>query len=274
MYYTINTPTIHDFSVQYYASVSDIKRTPTLFPPHVHDELELYVLVEGDVSFMVENEIYPMQAGDMLFIRPNELHHCILNSESVHRHLCFWFYPECSFLFDKLKEKNRLARLVSPREDKAEVLSLCEKLATAPRSQEDLQTFSLLLRLIALLDKNAGEDTARDTHPAFPPVLKEILQDIHDNFTQIQSLAYFENKYFLSQSTLNRTFKKYLHVTPLQYIETKKLARSRMLLQSGKSVFDAYTGAGFHDYSNYAKLFKKRFGITPKQYITANIAKK
>jgi AraC-like DNA-binding protein len=50
------------------------------------------------------------------------------------------------------------------------------------------------------------------------------------------------------------------------YLESKRLAHSQILLKEGKSVLDACMESGFSDYSNYIRLFKRRFMITPKQY--------
>ena len=61
-------------------------------------------------------------------------------------------------------------------------------------------------------------------------------------------------------------FKDYLNTTPKHYIETKKLAYSRRLLQNGLSVSDAAVESGFSDASNFIRLFKKRFEITPREY--------
>ena len=54
------------------------------------------------------------------------------------------------------------------------------------------------------------------------------------------------------------------------YIETKRLSYSRLLLNSGKSVLAACMESGFPDYSNYIRLFKGRFKITPNQYKNAS----
>ena len=97
-------------------------------------------------------------------------------------------------------------------------------------------------------------------------MLKKILSDIDDNFKSIRSLEYFTEKYFISESTLNRLFNTYLHMTPKKYVEAKKLAHSRYLLKSGSTVLSACMESGFSDYSSYIRLFKKRFSITPMQY--------
>ena len=61
-------------------------------------------------------------------------------------------------------------------------------------------------------------------------------------------------------------FKVYLNTTPKLYIETKKLAFSRKLLKDGLSVGEASVEAGFLDVSNFIRLFKRRFGVTPREY--------
>ena len=63
-----------------------------------------------------------------------------------------------------------------------------------------------------------------------------------------------------------RLFKEHLNTTPKTYLESKRLVHSQILLKEGKSVLDACMESGFPDYSNYIRLFKRRFGVTPKQY--------
>ena len=97
--YKFSIPAIANYEAEYYFSYSPQKFEAKIFPPHVHDMLEFYVLIEGNVSFMVENEVYKLSSGDVIMSRPNEMHNCILNSTSLHKHLCIWFNTSCSFLF-------------------------------------------------------------------------------------------------------------------------------------------------------------------------------
>ena len=103
-----------------------------------------------------------------------------------------------------------------------------------------------------------------------PPQLKEILSDIDKNFKEIHSLEYLQQKYYISATTLNRLFREYLHITPKYYLNSKRLSHARILLKNGKSVLNACLESGFSDCSNFIRLFKKRFGITPSQYKTAS----
>lgn len=248
----------------YFADRPQIEKA-RIFPPHVHDELEIYVLIEGDASFMVENELYKLTSGDVIIAKPNEMHNCILNTNSVHKHICFWFDPSCEFLFGEfLKKGIPNNNLITPSEtDKQTLNAVYEKLKDASEKNDVKRRFYTALEMLNILEKNIGN--AKKLQPV-PELLSAILDDVNAHFTEINSLDYFTEKYFISQSTLNRLFKTYLFTSPKLYLETKRLAYSRLLLNEGKSVFEACMLSGFPDYSNYIRLFKSRFGITPRQY--------
>ena len=258
-------PTIENFGAEYYFNNSAEKYAPKVFPPHIHDTIEFYVLIDGDVSFMVENVIYKMSCGDIVMSKPNEIHNCILNAQSTHKHLCLWFDTSCSFLFSEfLNHDFSKGNLISPSEsDKEKLATLYADLEKATIEKDKKAQFVLLLDILQIFEKNMASDY---TLTNIPHVLSEILNDINKNFTTITSLNYFADKYFISQSTLNRLFKHHLHTSPKMYLETKKLAYSRMLLKEGMPVADACALAGFVDYSNFIRLFRLRFGITPNKY--------
>ena len=66
---------------------------------------------------------------------------------------------------------------------------------------------------------------------------------------------------------LIRLFKKEFDVTPMQYINMKKLERSQLLLlTSDTPVKDVAYTLGFSDYSYFIRQFKKVVGVTPQEY--------
>lgn len=266
--HTLKATAFEYFEMQHYMSDTAELYKARRYPPHIHDCVEFYVLLDGDVSFMVEDSVYRLTTGDVLVSKPNEMHNCVLNSNSVHKHLCFWFTPPSHPLLACFAEgdfgANNLISL--PEQQKEELLDICRTLHKASEDKDELKVLYSSLHFLHLLQTGAKElQTERPRQP-LPPTLQNILSDVNKNFTKIRSLDYFTEKYFISQSTLQRLFKKYLHTTPKLYIETKRLAYSRVLLKQGLSVFDACMQAGFPDYSNYVQLFKRRFCITPKRY--------
>ena len=86
-YLYLKIPDIGAYNVTYYYSNKITEENPRNWTPHLHDTLEIYILIEGDVSFAVEGSHYKLQSGDAIITKPNEMHNCILNSRSLHRHL-------------------------------------------------------------------------------------------------------------------------------------------------------------------------------------------
>ena len=261
-----HVPSINDFDVKYYFNLTSYIYEKKSFPLHIDDRLEVYVLIEGDVSFVVESTVYKLSSGDAIITRPNERHHCIINSKSPHRHFCFWFDPSCPFIFSEfLSHDFGKNNLLSPDADgKARLFDILDGLKDAAAENDTLRQFHLMLEMLHIY-RGSIKSSLQPTQ-TMPPLLTVILADIDKNFCEIHDLEHITSKYYISPSTLNRLFKRYLQTTPKRYLESKKLAHSRTLLKKNSSVLSAYMRSGFTDYANYIRLFKKRFGITPGQY--------
>ena len=264
-YNHLSVPDMSGYKIKYYFSNSVEEESPRYWTPHIHDALELYVLIEGDVSFAVESSHYKLTPGDAIITKPNEIHNCILNSRSVHRHLCFWFDISSDFIFgDFVSHDYGSGNLISPDEkDKTKLLELYYSIIEAHENEDTYREFYLSLEILGILRSHLNKG---EKGPDYPPLMKDILLDIAENISSIDSLEYLSSKFYLSQSTLFRMFKTHLNTTPKNYIETRKLAYSRKLLKDGSSVREAALASGFTNVSNFIRLFKKRFGTTPRAY--------
>ena len=93
--------------------------TPLLYeatPHHVHEECELYLCLEGDVSFMVEDQVYPMTRGSVILAHPYEYHHCIYHSNVPNTYYWILFTADgneklLNLFFDREKGTHNLIRL-------------------------------------------------------------------------------------------------------------------------------------------------------------------
>ena len=63
---------------------------------HSHDVYELYVILSGEISFIVNNKIFPLQSGDIILSRPHEFHHGIIKESTVCRRFVLFFSGEGS----------------------------------------------------------------------------------------------------------------------------------------------------------------------------------
>ena len=95
----------------------------------------------------------------------------------------------------------------------------------------------------------------------------QVLNMIAEQYATHITVASLAANVFVSMGTLERQFKKYLNISPTEYIKRKRLSEAMHLLNKGVSVSQAAYQCGFPDASNFIKVFKKNFGQTPYQYM-------
>jgi AraC-like DNA-binding protein len=70
----------------------------------------------------------------------------------------------------------------------------------------------------------------------------------------------------MSEAGFRRLFREYIGCSPVEYRNTLRLERARTLLQSGEyNVSEAAEQVGFANLSFFIRLYKKKFGYTPKK---------
>lgn len=75
--------------------------------------------------------------------------------------------------------------------------------------------------------------------------------------------------YIMSVTSLNRNFKKYISLSPYKFLLAKRLSHAEKMLRQGGSVTDVCYACGFRDCSRFIEHFKKRYGMTPMKYKSA-----
>jgi AraC family transcriptional regulator len=70
-------------------------------------------------------------------------------------------------------------------------------------------------------------------------------------------------------------FKKYLGITPYQYILEQKIEYSKtLLIETNNQIFDIAYELGFNNHSNFSVRFKKITGYTPGDFRKIHNTKK
>ena len=98
-------------------------------------------------------------------------------------------------------------------------------------------------------------------------ILKKALDEIHlnsKNKFELEKLAGLVN---MSTSTFERSFKKYFHVSPFQYIQKVRIEAACSMLQNLECDLSRVAlDTGFCDQSHFTKVFRSHMGLTPTQY--------
>ncbi len=245
----------------------DSEPKDSYFPMHIHDNHELFCLVKGKVGYIVEGHRYKLYPGTVLLMRSSESHKLIVNEQEEYERYVINFSTDfftkngfdlsilAPYFNRELGQKNRYL----PKDfDGITPLQFFEKTEReakiiSPQSAV-LSNFSALLSSInvAFLNKEA-----RDSEEG------SIISYINDNLTKDLSITQIADFAHLSPSQLSRIFKSLTGTSVHEYILTKRLILFHEKQRQGKSAIKASAECGFHDYSAFYRLYKKRFGCSP-----------
>lgn len=227
---------------------------------HIHNYYEIYVNLSGDVGFLVGDRYYKVQSGDMILTRPGELHVCVYNQFCRHMHFCLWIEaPANSPLVSFMHAPDFDNCLSFDEEEKRLLIRLFQELDQQAADAILLRT-ALLCRIMEQLSKPVRRQQAEQD---LPEEFRQILTYLNGHFRQIQYIHEIYDRFYVSHATLNRWFRKYLGISPREYLESQKLAYARKLLEEQCTVTETAGRAGFSDCSYFIAVFKKRFGVTP-----------
>ena len=96
-------------------------------------------------------------------------------------------------------------------------------------------------------------------------------QYIDNNFSEPITLETLADMCHGSPYHLHRTFKKVLGITPMDYIQRKRIAKaSEYLLNTERMVTDIALSVGLPNTPYFITLFKKKTGYTPTQFRQLN----
>ena len=242
-------------------------------PVHYHiDFYEIYLFLEGDVTYHVHSENYKLTYGDLLLIPPGTLHWPEIHSvQDSYKRMFLWINPE--YLKSISSAKTNLFDCFSENQTKIRL-----------SGQEVLRHKELLLLLSNLDDESYGHDLLRKAYLTEIMVninlagknatglksentrLKSIVEYIDENIPdRALCLEKIAEEFFLSKSTLSRTFSKGMGINLHQYITKKRLNLAREKLLEGITPSKVIELVGYGDYSAFYRAFVKEFGVMPSK---------
>jgi AraC-like DNA-binding protein len=128
-----------------------------------------------------------------------------------------------------------------------------------------------VFELLALhLDLISADPQQKKSAPKLKPKTIASLHYAKDiltkQFEHPPSLPQLARQVEVSERTLQRGFPALFNTTVVGYLIQQRLDRAEMLLRESKySVAEVATMVGYGHLGNFAKTFKQRFGITPRQ---------
>ncbi|MEK5406698.1 AraC family transcriptional regulator [Paenibacillus sp. FSL W8-0439] len=99
--------------------------------------------------------------------------------------------------------------------------------------------------------------------------LQHMVSYIEFNYKKTITLLDISTSANISKSEASRVFQSYMHCSPIEFLLRHRIeAAKRLLSMTDYSIQDISMECGFNNTSYFNKVFKKKVGMTPKQYRT------
>ncbi len=243
---------------------------------HLHDMLEIYVYVSGDVDFIIGDSYKALKHGDILFTFPNELHRPVIKNSDEYERFFITVPMDAFSEFDLcesspldcfLREKDTGVRAIElGDEERSSFLRMLSKISECISEGEENRylAYSYFLRALHILNKASCISIPEDTN--LPPVLRDVLAYISKNYAELSTVSEIAKYFHVSSSYLSSLFSKYMKVGIKQYLQYKKISGAKIMLAGGASVTDVCFECGFNSCSHFISVFKEATGVTPNKY--------
>lgn len=236
-----------------------------LFQLHSHDEYEIYMFLEGDTKYIVEEKNYTLSHGDVILIRKHEMHRAFHASNKHYKSFVLWINPqfftqdemtefEEAFLENKFAPGNKISSETVRESGLYDAIMRLRKYMQSGEQNDSVIIRSVVTEIVYLINKiSSFEGTEAINKP-----VKKIINYINSHYTSEITLNTLCENFFISKYHLCRIFKDATGLTISEYIRQKRLTHVESLRREGKSLTEASIEAGFGDYSSFYRAYVKK----------------
>lgn len=241
---------------------------------HYHEVYEvLFCLDASEVTCCVENKIFDMEPGSVFVFSPYTLHKTTTTENSKYHRFVIYFNASDLLEFSKYST-NILSRFSSAfthirlnDNEINEAMSILENEPDGDQRNAELKDRLKLFRFMLYLSEKEPQEDLLKRKDSKHDELNNILEYIQNNLSDADlTLTSIAKKFYMSTTSINTMFKKYINSTVKEYIILKRISMAEDLLTQDYSVSEVCERVGFNNYSHFIRTFTKVVGIPPKQF--------
>ena len=250
------------------------------FTSHWHEDLEFIAIFSGEMQYNVNGEIFTLRSGEGLVVASRQMHYGFSDARKECSFLCVLLHP-LLFSSNHVLEEEYVAPLrdFSPfsflilRSNVPWQAEIMEQLCRMDKKLADpyplLALQSLGFAVWDLLFSHACHEREPQKEHASRQLaaLKDMLRFIQQRYPEKIYLQDIADAGHLCRSSCSELFQRYLHQSPVRYLNTFRLRRSAELLtQTDLSILETADSCGFENISYFSKAFREFFGVSPREY--------
>jgi AraC family transcriptional regulator len=211
--------------------------------------------------------------GNMLFLPARTT--AYLSWNMPHSHLGLMIAPEMLAAATSAQNEGSLIQLLDVFDRRDTLIhrfgmSLLDELnfpdQPAQRIVVESTSRALVTHLVRSFTSQAGQpdDSGKEEARLTAPYLSRVLQHIEANFGRKITLDDLAGLANVGRFYFSRLFKQSMGVSPMAYVEQRRVRRARELIASGRyTLAEIAVAVGFADQSHFTRRFNLHCGLTP-----------
>ena len=239
-------------------------KTRTLaFPAHMHKSVEVAFLLEGSAHAFADGKDYELEAGDVFVVFPNSIHYydnCI-NDRAIVVVVPIDMLAEFRNI---LTEKSIVSSLI--RDVDSRMAELFHHIIRCDGKYKREAIRGIILAIFSMiLEKVKFSDKANFSGNTIESVLGFCAKQYKEEI----SLEKLAKELGVSKSYISHIFTNKIHMSFRDYINSIRLNAAMPLLRQGElNITDIALESGFGTVRTFNRAFKKKFGVSPREYLT------
>lgn len=236
---------------------------------HWHRSIEIFLVLEGELEFFINNVSLPLSAPDFVIVNSNEIH----SIESPKPNTTIVVQIPVSCFAGYLDEDDYAVFSRQSEEENLELVRLIVRIYQAYQQKGfayELKVQSLFLELLYLLVTEfmkKEEDQGNIRKKRHLDKLSGITSYMKKHYNQNITLESVAEEFGFSPTYMSRMFKRYANVSYKTYLLNLRTEYGlREMMNTANSLSDVAVNNGFPDSRAFAKAFSKRYGCLPSEY--------
>lgn len=233
--------------------------------PHTHHFAELFYVASGKGNFCLQNDIYPISTNDLIIVPPNTEHTEQSYNSNPLEYIVLGI--EGITFVDTEMSGSRIIYNYSERTELLNLLNMILKEVQNKQPGYHLVCQNLLDVLLVQIIRRQNLVPAPISSTKMTKECGLIKQYLDSNYADNINLDTLAEMTHMNKYYLVHAFTKYAGLSPISYLNAKRLETSRELLTSTDfSILQIATSVGFSSQSYFSQVFRKEMNMTPNEF--------